>query len=105
MLNEQRATGIHYDAETDALRIEVLTAFHRAGVAPATLLLDSAGHLVGIDIDPAAGARTVVMLGPHESVVRTVPTSANLEAKTLSIAKARSQCRGHDRNPYWTGQK
>jgi hypothetical protein len=104
MLNEQRATGIHYDTQADATHLSVGAAFSRTGAIAASLLLDRAGFLVGVDVDPDAATRRIVMLGPHEAVARTSSVSVVVNATGVTIASARALCRGDERNPYWSGE-
>jgi hypothetical protein len=70
MLPEQHATSYANDPAlgtvvvvSEAIRPEL------NGEHDARLLFDAARHLVGIDVEPAAPHRLVVMLGPHEKVV------------------------------------
>ncbi len=108
MLNERRATAIFYDSTLDVARVAVSNApgTVRTHTVPAMLLLDSAGFLVGVDVEPDAPARTVVMLGSHEKVARTlaarvgVCTDHSNEVFEVRIAGARSAMRGNEKNPY-----
>lgn len=69
MLPEQRATSYANDTST-----VIIVSEPRAGLSgdqPARLLLDTASHVVGVDVAPDSPSRLVVMLGPHENVART----------------------------------
>lgn len=89
MLPEQRATSYAHDAALTKVMIVCnegpRPSLH--GDVPARLLLDGAGHLVGLDIVPDTQDRLVVMLGPHESVSRVLDASVHVEGggRTLTI--------------------
>ena len=73
MLPEHRATSYSHDPALGTV-VVVSEADKNAtlqGDTPGRLLLDAAGHLVGLDVAPDEPARLVVMLGPHEAVSRT----------------------------------
>jgi hypothetical protein len=107
-LNERQAKGIHYDGAMDVARVAVLDApgTVRTRTVAATLLLDDAGFLAGIDVEPDAPGRTVVMLAGHEKVARRVPARVGVctdQSGTIyevRIASARAAIRGHEKNPY-----
>jgi hypothetical protein len=108
MLNERDASALHYDAPADAARVVVGGAKGKTSTrsAKATLLLDAAGFLVGVDVEPDSASRTVVLLGRHEDVARTA--SAKIDATydaggslcEVRIANAKRAIRAHERNPY-----
>ena len=112
MLREERAARVVYDTKTDVLRV---VCEHEAGAitsrrerVEAQLLLDAGGHLVGVDLGGEAFARTVVMVGAHEAVARTLPCTVDVvrDAKRgfdvleVVVPEARSRVRGHEPNPY-----
>jgi hypothetical protein len=108
MLSERPARGIVYDAVTDVSRVfvEEPPGTVRTHTALADLLLDAQGFLVGIDIEPDAPGRAIVMVGPHESVARKasarvgVCTDASGGVFEVRIANARAAIRGDQKNPY-----
>ncbi len=108
VLNERNATAMLYDSVTDVARVFVVPApgTVRTRTTSASLLIDAAGFLVGIDIDPALPGRVVVMLGPHEAVARTVDarvsvtTDASATVYDVRILQAREIIRGREPNPY-----
>ena len=108
VLNERRGTGIYYDATVDVARVAVLNApgTVRTRTVAATLLLDGAGFLVGVDVEPDARGRTVVMLGSHDKVARSVSvrvgvcTDHSNEVFEIRIAGARAAIRASEKNPY-----
>ena len=57
--------------------------------APVTLLFDGGGALVGVDVDPD-GARTVLMLGPHEDVKSTEPAHGEVDGAKVTISVKRA---------------
>ncbi len=65
MISERKATSIRALAGGE---IAISFEGDAPNVARASLLLDSAGHLVGVDLGGEGFGRTVVMLGPHEAV-------------------------------------
>jgi hypothetical protein len=108
MLNEQRATGAIYDPVTDVTRVFVAdpAGTVRTHTVPAELLLDAQGFLVGLDLDPEAATRTIVMLGRHEDVARKasvrvgVCTDASAVVFEVRVAAARTAIRGDQKNPH-----
>jgi hypothetical protein len=108
VLNEQKATGILYDAVTDVARVFVVEppGTVRTRTIDGTLLLDREGHLVGVDVGPEEPGRIVVMLGAHEAVARTlgtrlsVSTDASSMVYEVRIPAAKAAIRATDRNPY-----
>jgi len=65
MIQERKATSIRALAGGE---IVIVFEGDAPSAARASLLLDSAGHLVGVDLGGEGFGRTVVMLGPHEAV-------------------------------------
>ena len=108
VLNERRATKLSYDGSLDVARVVVLRApgTVRTHTVPATLLIDAAGFLVGVDVEPDAPGRTLVLLGTHEKVARTLPSRVGVltdhggEVFEIRIAGARAAMRGDEKNPY-----
>jgi hypothetical protein len=108
VLNERKASSLYYDRAADMARVLVVTppATVRTRMLRAELLLDSEGFLVGVDVDPRAPARIVVMLGPHEKVARRAATQvgvsgdANGTVCEVRIGEAKSLCRADEKNPY-----
>ncbi len=108
MLNERQALGLFYDAVVDVARVGVASppGTVKTMTVPGTLLIDDAGFLVGIDVHPDGPARTVVMLGPHEKVARSVEarvgvcTDASGGLFEVRIAGARATIRANEKNPY-----
>jgi hypothetical protein len=72
MLNEQKAQSCVYDASRRTARVEVSSGGGPERESAGTLLLDAAGRLVGVDVEPDGASRAVVMVGAHEAVARTV---------------------------------
>jgi hypothetical protein len=105
MLDEHEALSLAFDAVADVLTIRFAYDDVRVvGVRDATLLIDAAGHLVGLDLGDARGVRPIVMLGPHDVVERTVDSrvviaaaGADYEARIEGASRA---VRGNERNPY-----
>ncbi len=108
MLSEKRAASLIYDAVIDVTRVLVdqPPGTVRTRTVAADLLLDDAGFLVGVDVEPDAPTRTVVMIGPHERVARTqgarvaVCTDASGGVFEVRIARAKETVRGDKKNPY-----
>ncbi len=89
MLPEHRATSYSNDPATAKVLV-VCNETPRPslhGDLPARLLLDTANHLVGVDLVPNTPDRLVLMLGPHESVSRVVETNVHVEGggRTVTI--------------------
>jgi hypothetical protein len=107
MLNERRATGVLYDSVTDVTRVFVSDppGTVRTHTVAAELLLDGQGFLVGVDVEPDAPTRTIVMVGQHESVARKattrvgVCTDASGGVFEVRVAGARAAIRGDQTNP------
>ncbi len=88
MLPEQHASSYAHDpALGTVIVISEGTHPELNGDHDARLLFDAAAHLVGIDVEPAAPHRLVVMLGPHENVVRTEPVRVHVAdgGRTLTL--------------------
>jgi len=106
MLRDFPARALHYDARTDEARVEVGGSQGETRTLPALLLLDAKGFLVGVDLGGEELERAVVLLGPYESVDRTVTASvvvaygAGGEPVEVRIAGARDAIRAGDENPY-----
>lgn len=104
MLPDKKATSY---ANDPALGTVVVCC--EAGAQPglggehdAQLLLDTKGHLVGIDVEPDTQHRLVVMLGPFEAVASQKNARVNVEGGgrmvTLHGTAAKSVAPGA--NPY-----
>jgi hypothetical protein len=108
VLNERRAQGVLYDSVVDVNRVLVdqPPGTIRTRTVAADLLLDAQGFLVGVDVEPGAPARSVVMIGPHERVDRKlsvrvgVCTDASGGVFEIRVANARAAIRGDVKNPY-----
>jgi hypothetical protein len=108
VLNERRASGFHYDAATDVARVFVVDppGTVRTHTVAADLLLDQKGFLVGIDVEPNAATRIIVMVGAHEDVARKVSarvgvcSDAGGDVFEVRVAGARAAIRGGEKNPY-----
>lgn len=108
MLNERKASSLYYDHGSDMARLLVVQppATVRTRMLRADLLLDDAGFLVGVDVDPRAPSRIVVMLGPHEKVSKRTATQvgvsgdANGTVCEVRIGEAKRLCRAHEKSPY-----
>lgn len=87
MLPETRATSYAHDASLGTVVLYTVggepTALH--GDQPARLLLDAAGHLVGVDVAPDRPERRVVMLGPHESVATTKDARVHVDGQKVML--------------------
>lgn len=87
MLPEQHASSYAHDP---ALGHVVVVSEHGQrsrlqGDVAARLLLDDAGHLVGVDVAPDSQDRLVVMLGPHENVARMEEGRVHVEGGGRTI--------------------
>jgi hypothetical protein len=106
MLNERRARALIYDAASDVARLQVGAAVGGRKSVDAQLLLDAQGFLVGIDLESHELSRTVVMLGPHEKVDRTLLASvivthdAEGQPAEVELRDARRVIRAAEKNPY-----
>ncbi len=80
MLPEQSASSYANDPSTATVVIVTEpTRPNLHGDLPARLLLDSAQHIVGLDVMPDSPERIIVMLGPHEKVSRTEEVRVHIE--------------------------
>ena len=108
MLNERQGTGLLYDSPTDVTRVFVAAppGTVRTHTVAADLLLDAQGFLVGIDLEPSAPTRAIVMIGPHERVTSKVPmrvgvcSDASGNVFEVRVGGARAAIRGDQKNPY-----
>lgn len=73
MLREVTATHVSFDPSADLTIVRTGPADGPLVRRSATLLLDEAGTLAGIDLRGPGGDGWVVMLGPHEDVAKTEP--------------------------------
>lgn len=81
MLPETRATSYAHDPAVGTVVVYAQPGARDElqGEQPARLLLDGAGHLVGVDISPDTPERLVVMLGAHEAVAVTKDAKVHIE--------------------------
>ena len=88
MLPEQRATSYAHDPAKGTVVVvtEHIPKTRLQGEQPGRLLLDTTAHLVGVDVAPDAPERVVVMLGPHENVVRVEEVRVHVEDGGRTIA-------------------
>jgi hypothetical protein len=106
MLQDFPARALHYDATTDVARLVVGDAGGQTRTLSALLLLDAKGFLVGVDLGGEALERAVVLLGPYESVDRTVPAEVEVvygtagEPVEVRIGAAKGKVRAGDASPY-----
>ncbi len=106
MLNERPAHAFVYDATSDVARLEIGASGGERKILGAQILLDGQGFLVGVDLASSGTARTVVMLGPHEKVARTlsarvvVTYDATGEPTGVEVGDARKTIRAEEKNPY-----
>jgi hypothetical protein len=108
VLNERKAIGLYYDRVGDTARILVVAppATVRTRMISGDLLLDASGFLVGVDVDPRAPSRIVVMLGPHESVASRISARVGVSGDAsgtvceVRIADAKGAIRAHEKSPY-----
>ena len=100
-MREERVAALTFDANKDALDLELVGALPAAfsGATRAQLLLDAAGFLVGVDVG-AEPLRTVAMLGRHEDVNRTVEVTVQIVAGRVRISDAARLVRAREANPY-----
>lgn len=104
MLPEQRATSYANDPALGTVVIVSASGpkAELSGDQPARLLLDAAGHLVGVDVAPDSQHRLVVMLGAHESVTRTEDARVHVEGggRTVTLHGAAAKAVTPGANPY-----
>ena len=103
MLPEQRATSYAHDPSTSTVVIvsEAVRPTLR-GDHHGRLLLDTASHVVGVDVAPDLPERVVVMLGPHESVARVEDVRVHVEGGggTVRISGHAAKLVTPGANPY-----
>ncbi len=111
MLREERPRGLSYDSAADLLTVNLARdssqiAKSHPKSARVTLLLDTAGALVGVDLGAEGPARLVVMLGKHEDVSETREVSAMVHFDSgdapcaIVISNARRVALANEKNPY-----
>ncbi len=104
MLPETRATSYAHDPALGTVVVysKPGTSLGLKGDLPATLLLDGAGHLVGVDVAPDSPDRLVVMLGPHESVASTLDARVHVEGggRTVTLHGSAAKSVAPGANPY-----
>lgn len=103
MLPEQRATSYSNDpASATVVVVSPATAANLSGEHPARLLLDTASHVVGIDVSPDTPSRVVIMLGPHEKVARAEDVRVVVEGGggTVRIVGQAAKLVAAGANPY-----
>jgi hypothetical protein len=112
VLNERQATVLLYDPRADVTRILIAeppsgsASTVRTRTVAADLLLDAQGFLVGVDVEPDAPTRVVVMIGTHEDVSKRVPARVGMtsnaagDVSEVRIGDARASFRGSEKNPY-----
>src|SRR5882757_8695478 len=105
MIRQERAVSASYDGASDTLRLICETGEISAREqAEVQLLLDEAGHLVGVDLGGEGFQRQVVMLGPHEAVASQKPAAAEIVRGAdrgvlyVSFGNARGAARGNEKN-------
>ena len=109
MLRDFRARSFSYDPRSDEARIEVGPAGGQVRTIRGLLLLDARGFLVGVDLGGEALDRAVVLLGPYESVDRTVEAEVSVaygasgEPVEVRVRRAKAAVRGGEPNPYAAG--
>ncbi|MDB4945723.1 MAG: hypothetical protein JWP97_5257 [Labilithrix sp.] len=104
MLPETRATSYAHDPAQGTVFIFARPASSSAlaGDFAARLLLDTNGHLVGLDVSPGTPDRLVVMLGPHEAVASTADARVHVEngGQKLSLHGSAARLVAGGANPY-----
>lgn len=109
MVREETAETFVYDPISDVARVTCSVASHAGSTrrrARVDLLLNAAGHLVGIDLGGAGFQRLVVMLGPHEAVASTQPAEVEITSDArgciaeIAIPSARAAVQADRGNPY-----
>ncbi len=94
---------MRYDASTDTYLLGLDPsgdALPNRSRRPATLLLDVQGHLVGVDLGGEGLARTVVMLGAHESVHSQREAEVEVSGGEVRVVGARALLPVGELNPY-----
>lgn len=119
MLREERPKGLSYDSTGDLLTVDLAgdlagdfagdsarSAKSHPKSVRVTLLLDAAGHLVGVDLGGDGAQRLVVMLGRHEDVSETREVTAMVHfdgssaPSAIVISNARRVALANEKNPY-----
>jgi hypothetical protein len=108
MIRDSPMTELRYDAPSDTAELvgEEPAFGESSRRVRANLLLDAAGHLVGVDFgDAFPPDRLVAMLGPHEAVARQVEALVDVWARgdaimRVRIANGRSAVRAGEKSPY-----
>jgi hypothetical protein len=104
MLPETRATSYAHDPA-----LGTVVVYSQPGARPelhgdlaARLLLDGAGHLVGVDVAPDTTDRLVVMLGAHENVASTADARVHIEGggRTVTLHGSAAKKVTPGANPY-----
>lgn len=72
MLYERRGVSCAHDAKERTAEVHVGPGGGAKAKGRGTVLLDKRGAVVGVDVEPDAASRAVIMLGAHEDVFRTV---------------------------------
>jgi hypothetical protein len=111
MLRDFPARALHYDAAADEARVEIGDGGAVALSVAALLLLDAKGFLVGVDLGGEGLERAVVLLGPYESVDRTVEAEVRVlygpggEPAEVRVPRAKQAVRAGEASPYVGGPK
>jgi len=106
MLRDFPARALHYDPQTDEARVEIGDGGGETRTVAALLLLDAKGFLVGVDLGGEELERAVVLLGPFESVDRTVPAQVSVtyggsgEPAEVRVSGAKKATRAGEASPY-----
>lgn len=101
MLPEQRASSYANDPSTSTvLIVSAATRPNLHGDLPGRLLLDSASHVVGVDVAPDSPERLIVMLGPHENVSRAEEVRVHVEGGTVKLSGTVAKMVAPGANPY-----
>jgi len=104
MLPEKKATSYARDPALGTLVVcaEASARPELSGERPGRLLLDAAGHLVGIDVEPDSQQRLIVMLGPHEAVASQVEARVHVEGggRTVTLHGSSAKLVAGGANPY-----
>lgn len=102
MLREERVVRLTFDVSRDVLEVEAdaaLPASVQGKGSAVRLLLDTRGHLVGVDVGEEP-SRVVVMAGRHEDVDRAVDADAEITGAIIRVRDAKRSVRAHEKNPY-----
>jgi len=71
MLRELAAHSSRHDAATRTVTLEVSAGGGKVRGERGTALLDARGRVVGVDVEPTAPSRVIVLAGRHEDVAST----------------------------------